>query len=78
MSDELWKRDRYIKLTLDPVDSVGLQRFISQLKDLPQIWGYPAQLESRAVDEFVHVVKQVCHTIKSLTSLAASDARNYR
>lgn len=51
------KRDRYVTLTLDPVNGVGLQGMVSQLEDLPQVRRYSAQLESRTVDEFVHVVK---------------------
>lgn len=44
-------------LTFNPVDRVGLQGRVSQLKDLPQVRRYLAQLECRAVNEFVHVVK---------------------
>lgn len=72
------ERGRYATLTLDPVNGVGLQSLISQFKNLPQIWRYPAQLESRAVDEFVHIVKQICHKIRSLTSLAVLGEKNYR
>ena len=44
-------------LTFNPVDRVGLQGGVSQLKDLPQVRRYLAQLECRAINEFVHVVK---------------------
>ena len=44
-------------LTLDPVDGIGLQGSVGQLKDLPQIWRYLPQLERRAIDEFVYVVE---------------------
>ena len=45
--------------TLDPVDSVSLQGPIRELKDLPQVWRYLAQLERRTIDELVCVVEQI-------------------
>ena len=65
-------------LTLDPVDGVSLQCLVGQLKDLPQVGGYPAQLKGRAVDEFIHVVKQIYNPITSFISLADSAGGNYR
>ena len=47
----------YVAPTFNPVDGMGLQGLVRQLKDLPQVWRYFAELERRAVDEFVHVVK---------------------
>ena len=74
ISDGPRKRDQYVTLTFDPVDSVGLQGFVSQLKDLPQVRRYPAQLESRAVDEFVHIVKQICnHNVIGIPDIDAEE-----
>ena len=73
---EQW--DRYVTLTLDPVNGVGLQGVVSQLKNLPQVRRYPAQLEGRAVNEFVHVVKQICNPIKLFMILVVEVGENYR
>jgi hypothetical protein len=49
----------HVVLTFNPVDGMGLQCFMSEFEDWPQVRGYLAQLERRAVNELVHVVKEI-------------------
>jgi hypothetical protein len=52
-----WEVRLHVLLTLDPIDGMSFQGFVSQLKYLPQFRRYPAQLERRAINEVVHVIK---------------------